>query len=80
MNKTYGDVGKEMGLVGYTFDLYLEYMTNRWADSEETKVEHGYAEEWAYRFKSRHEYQCSDLEGQRVLRELRPGYYPTVVF
>ena len=68
--KTYEEVGIDTGLDGLRLKLYIDYMKKRWADTEEQKSRDGYAQEWAGRFLSNREWECSDGQGQMVLKEL----------
>ena len=68
--KTYEEVGIDTGLDGIQLKLYIAYMKKRWADTEEQKSQDGYATEWAERFLTNREWECSDSQGQLVLKEL----------
>lgn len=68
--QTYKEVGIKAGLRDNQFNLYVDYMNKRWKDSETQKCMDGYAQEWAERFKNNSEWECSDIEGQLVLKEL----------
>jgi hypothetical protein len=67
---TYLFVGHKAGLEGNRLVLYIAYMKARWEDSEEPKCRHGYAMEWAERFKRGAEYCHSNGEGQKLLDKL----------
>lgn len=49
---------------------YVFYMKTRWGHQEDLQCRTGYAQEWALRFKSGAEYQHSDTEGRRLLRDM----------
>ena len=70
--KTYEEVADKAGLVGRTKERYVKYMRTRWGDKKEENVKCrvGYAEEWAYRFKTGYEFTCSDSTGQAVLIDI----------
>ena len=68
--KTYEEVGIDTGLDGLRLKLYIDYMKKRWAETEEQKSQDGYAQEWAERFLNNMEWECSDSQGQLVLKEL----------
>ena len=70
--KTYFDIAKREGLTGRTAERYILYMCKRWGNPEDERINClcGYASEWAGRFASGVEYGCSDMEGQRVLKEI----------
>ena len=67
---TYREVGIAKGLQGNQLNLYVDYMTKRWSNEEELQCKTGYAQEWAERFLSNLEWECSDSQGQLVLKEL----------
>ena len=75
--ETYFDIAKREGLTGKTAERYIFYMHRRWGDPEDERIKClvGYAAEWAERFASGMEYGCSDMEGQRVLKEIDNGTY-----
>ena len=68
----YEDIAKETGLTDQTAKRFVDYMRARWGDPEDerTKCRYGYAGEWALRFQSGDEFNCSDSEGQRILKTL----------
>ena len=66
----YPDIADEVGLLGYTFERYVEYMTSRWPDEEDLNCKCGYAAKWADRFRCGSEYISSDIEGRCLLREM----------
>lgn len=68
--KTYREIGIKAGLEGGRLKLFIDYMDKRWKDEEETQCLTGYAMEWAGRFKDNLEWECSDSQGQMVLKEL----------
>ena len=68
--KTFLEVGIKEGLEGRTLERYVMYMTIRWKEEEEMQCKTGYAAEWANRFKISAEYDYSDSEGQRILKEI----------
>lgn len=68
--KTYREVGIKAGLTGIQLNLYVDYMSKRWANEEIIQCQTGYAKEWAERFLSNSEWECSDSVGQLVLKEL----------
>ena len=68
--KKYSDVALEYKMSTPMACRYISYMMTRWLDSEELKCSTGYAQEWAERFLSGREYDASDKEGQRILKEL----------
>ncbi len=70
--KTYESVGIDTGLEGLRLKLYIDYMRKRWNDpkDEAIKCQVGYAQEWADRFLSNSEWECSDSQGLLVLKEL----------
>lgn len=67
---TYEDVAQEAKLNPGVARRYVEYMRLRWADSEAEKCTVGYAQEWANHFKNGWEWLQSDLDGQRVIRDM----------
>ena len=72
----YEQVAAHVGLSNFLTSLYADYMRIRFGDHERDQCETGYALEWATRFKNGMEWHTSDLEGQRLLRQLAPGCYP----
>lgn len=70
--KTYTDIGIDSGLTGITLARYVSYMKKRWGEQENERVKClcGYAGEWAIRFSRGMEYNCSDCDGQRILKEM----------
>jgi len=52
---------------------YVLYMRTRWEKEEDTQCKTGYAREWAERFLSGSEYECSDSIGQAVLKGIDGG-------
>jgi len=70
--KTYEEVADKAGLKGLTRSRFLVYMSRRWGDlqDEAIKCQVGYASEWAERFLSGIEYNCSDNVGQSVLKDI----------
>jgi len=66
--KTYEEVADKEGLEPFTKEVFVRYMRTRWAPQEETQCKFGYATEWARRFQTHSEYECSDLEGRAVLK------------
>ena len=68
--ETYFDIAKENGLTGKTAERYILYMTKRWKENECTQCLCGYASEWARRFLDKQEYNCSDLHGVKILKEI----------
>lgn len=67
---TFAEVAEQKGLTGITKDRFVKYMSTRWADQEKTQCLTGYASEWAQRFQDRREYECSDSDGQWILRSM----------
>lgn len=67
---TYKDVANEAKLGKVTAARFIAYMTKRWKTEEEIQCRSGYASEWAERFASNVEYQASDLNGLRVLKQI----------
>ena len=67
--KTFMEVGIKSGLESQILERYVLYMLTRWKDEEETQCQTGYASEWANRLKCGIEFGCSDLEGQKILKE-----------
>ena len=65
---TYKDAAKTLGKIDGA--RFIAYMTMRWAKEEEIQCMSGYASEWADRFLNGVEYQSSDLEGLRVLKQI----------
>lgn len=68
--KSFREVGLAVGLKGNHLNLYVDYMTKRWAGEETILCQTGYASEWAERFLNNLEWECSDSQGQLVLKEL----------
>ena len=68
--KTFIEVGIANELEDRMLERYVQYMLTRWKEEEEIQCQTGYASEWAQRFKTGIEYGASDLEGQRVLKEM----------
>ena len=68
--RTYTEVARNRGLTGITARRYIKYMSDRWSESEDTKVRSGYAGEWAERFKNMREYDYSDSTGLAFLKSM----------
>ncbi len=69
---TYFDIAIQKGLTGRIAGRYILYMTRRWGNKEDERIKClcGYASEWAERFASGQEYNCSDSHGKLVLKEI----------
>jgi len=71
-NKTYNKIAEANNMPEPMKTRYIAYMRLRWGnpEDEELKCQVGYAQEWADRFLEGIEYECSDIEGQRILKEI----------
>ena len=69
---TYRKLGNYWILDENLREIFIDYMTERWKDTERQKCLDGYAQEWAMRFKNGVAYAYSDTIGQGILSKL--GY------
>jgi len=72
---TYEEIARDNELDTVTTIRFVKYMRVRWGNPEDERVKClvGYADEWAIRFKNGMEYSASDLEGQRILKQIGGG-------
>lgn len=70
MASTHEEVADKIGLNPGVRRDYLRYMRTRWGSEEANHCLTGYADEWARRFFSGHEYGASDWEGQQLLTRM----------
>ena len=71
--KTYEEVAEKAGLQSPIKERYLAYMKARWNKQSQQEIHCacGYAMEWVERFKNGVEFDCSDAEGQRILKGIK---------
>lgn len=72
---TYEEIAAINELDERTSERFIRYMRARWGDPDDEHIKClcGYASEWAMRFADGVEWRCSNLEGQRILREMENG-------
>jgi hypothetical protein len=72
--KDYISIGVEVGLASNRLMNYVIYMGARWPGKEEENCSNGIAEQWAKIWLQGNEFEKSDLEGKKILRNTLFGY------